>query len=217
LPAIAEAVLDQMSAHPLMRALWLPRLLAGLEWIDQEVTKLRETDGRAVLQSEVWGDMQVKGVRIHGRADRIDIGQENSLAIVDYKTGKAPSNIMVRDGYALQLGLIGLIAKAGGFKDVAGEPTTFEYWSLVKDKKSDTGFGLRKEPFKTSRSAGLEREDFLSETERFLNEAIDKWILGSDPFTARLNPDIGGYNDYDQLMRLDEWLPHLSSEEQDEA
>jgi len=37
--------------------------------------------------------------------------------------------------------------------------------------------------------------------------------LGAEPFTARLNPDIGGYNDYDQLMRLDEWLGLLGGEE----
>jgi ATP-dependent helicase/nuclease subunit B len=45
----------------------------------------------------------------------------------------------------------------------------------------------------------------LSETKRFLLEAINKWIKGDEPFTARLNPDLKGYNDYDQLMRLDEW------------
>ncbi len=213
LPAIAEAVLDQMSAHPLMRGLWLPRLLKGLEWIDGEVALLREKEARNVLDSEVWGDMQVKGIRIHGRADRIDIIGENGLAIVDYKTGNAPSNARVKDGFALQLGLIGLIAKAGGFKGIAGDPITFEYWSLVKDKNSGTGFGKRKEPFKTNRSDGLEREKFLEVTADYLNNAIDRWIIGSDPFTARPNPDIGGYNDYDQLMRLDEWLPHLTKDQ----
>ena len=49
------------------------------------------------------------------------------------------------------------------------------------------------------------RDEFLAETERYLIDAIDRWIKGSEPFTARLNPDLGGYNDYDQLMRLDEW------------
>ena len=43
------------------------------------------------------------------------------------------------------------------------------------------------------------------QTQRYLLDAIDKWIKGDEPFTARLNPDLGGYNDYDQLMRLDEW------------
>ncbi len=49
------------------------------------------------------------------------------------------------------------------------------------------------------------REDFLPDSAVYLTDAIDRWILGSEPFTARLNPDLGGYNDYDQLMRLDEW------------
>ena len=48
-------------------------------------------------------------------------------------------------------------------------------------------------------------EDFLPETERFLHEALDRWILGTEPFTARLNPDAPGYDTYDQLMRLAEW------------
>ena len=52
----------------------------------------------------------------------------------------------------------------------------------------------------------------IPETARYLDEAIDRWILGAEPFTARLNPDIGGYNDFDQLMRLDEWLPNLRDE-----
>ena len=40
----------------------------------------------------------------------------------------------------------------------------------------------------------------------FLHDALDRWILGDEPFTARLNPDAPGYDTYDQLMRLDEWL-----------
>ena len=54
--------------------------------------------------------------------------------------------------------------------------------------------------------AGIALEDFLPEAERYLDEALDKWILGDLPFTARLNPNAPGYDTYDQLMRLDEWL-----------
>ena len=43
------------------------------------------------------------------------------------------------------------------------------------------------------------------ETQRYLIDAIDRWLKGGEPFVARLNPDLGGYNDFDQLMRLDEW------------
>src|SRR3546814_16797997 len=34
-------------------------------------------------------------------------------------------------------------------------------------------------------------------------------MLGTEPFTARLIPELGSYADYDQLMRLDEWLTSL--------
>jgi ATP-dependent helicase/nuclease subunit B len=101
---------------------------------------------------------------------------------------------------------LGLIAADGGFAGVAGDPDGFEYWSFGKDKGSDTGFGYVSEPVKEGRKpSGLPRDEFLSRTEDYLREAIGTWIRGDAPFTARLNPDIGGYNDFDQLMRLDEW------------
>jgi ATP-dependent helicase/nuclease subunit B len=218
LSGIAERVLDEMSAHPLMRSLWRPRLMAALDWIGEEIAVLRN-EGREVLISEVDGEMRVKGVRIHGRADRIDRIEGGRLAVVDYKTGLPPSRKMVKQGFSLQLGLIGMMAVRGGFQGIAGEPSEFEYWSLAKDvkRRGENGFGYRIEPFRTERADGIDKQDFLDVTEDYLEGAIDRWILGSDPFTARLNPDIGGYNDFDQLMRLDEWLPHLTQEEADEA
>ncbi|MDG2004797.1 MAG: PD-(D/E)XK nuclease family protein [Novosphingobium sp.] len=216
---IAAQVLDEMSAHPLMRSLWRPRLMAALDWIDAEITQMQTEGERKVLASEAWGDMQVKGVRIHGRADRIDHIESGGLAIVDYKTGKPPSRSMVKRGFSLQLGLIGLIAQAGGFKNVAGEPGEFEYWSLSKNDKrrQETGFGYVTAPFKTSRADGVVKEEFLERTAEYLDDALTRWILGSDPFTARLNPDLAVYNDYDQLMRLEEWQPHMSPADEDEA
>jgi ATP-dependent helicase/nuclease subunit B len=215
---IARRVLDEMNAHPLMRSLWRPRLEAGLAWIGEEVARLR-AEGRAVLESEAKGEILFKDVRIHGRADRIDKLADGTLAIVDYKTGTPPSRRMVAEGFSLQLGLIGLIAARGGFPGVTGEPAEFEYWSLAKDPKrrDENGFGYRAAPFRSERADGIDKADFLRVTEGHLADAIDRWILGNDPFTARLNPDIGGYNDYDQLMRLDEWLPHLGPDEAAEA
>jgi ATP-dependent helicase/nuclease subunit B len=210
LPKIAEAVLDTMSSHPLMRSLWRPRLILALEWIDAEIAHLR-AEGRQVLDSEAQGSILYKGLRLHGRADRIDRLPDGKLAIVDYKTGQPPSNWMVEEGFSLQLGLLGLIARHEGFEKANGEPDNFEYWSLAKNKQD--GFGYVQEPIlEGRRKRGIPRADFLPETERYLVEAIDKWILGNEPFTARLNPDIGGYNDYDQLMRLEEWISRIGDE-----
>ncbi len=212
LVATAEAVLDSMSAHPLMRRLWRPRLVKALEWIDEEIVAQRNS-GRVMLDTECWGEMELAGIRIHARADRIDRMPDGSLAVVDYKTGQPPSGRMVEQGYALQLGLIGLIAEAGGFKDISGAVHGFEYWSL---KKKEDRFGFVYSPALDPGSkakTGIPREDFLPITRRYLIEALEKWIIGNAPFTARENPDLAVYADYDQLMRLDEWLPLLSRDE----
>lgn len=201
---LALETLAEMNAHPLMRSLWQPRLLAGLDWVEREMAARGRGDPVAV---EARGEMVVRGIRIHGRADRIDALPGGELAIVDYKTGRTPNGAEVAAGYALQLGTLGLIAQDGGFSGVSGTPTRFEYWSLGKNDKSETGFGVLYEPvLEGQKRSGIPRDKFLPETARFLNEALDDWILGDRPFTARLNPDVAGYADYDQLMRLDEWM-----------
>jgi ATP-dependent helicase/nuclease subunit B len=201
---LAHQVLDEMSAHPLTRSLWQPRLLKALEWIEAEIGQQRAA-GRSVADTETRGEMNFGGVKIHAQADRIDRLADGKLAVVDYKTGKPPSPRMVEEGYALQLGLIGLIAQAGGFKDIAGEPERFEYWSLSKRPRGQD-FGYWEEPIvEGTKKRGVPRDEFLARTAFFLGDAIDRWIKGREPFTARLNPDYPGYADYDQLMRLDEW------------
>ena len=214
LPEIAARTLDEMSAHPLMRALWRPRLMAALEWIGDRIARLKIEEGRRMVVVEDEGVFDYKGVRIKARADRIDALPGGGLAIVDYKTGTPPSPRMVEEGFSLQLGLTGLIASKGGFAKASGTPTHFEYWSFAKNKEGT--FGYIQEPVRdpdSRRRTGPMRDDFLQVTETYLNDALDRWILGSEPFTARLNPDIGGYNDFDQLMRLDEWQPHMTAED----
>ncbi|BBC72876.1 helicase [Altererythrobacter sp. B11] len=201
--AIAQEELRAMNAHPLMRGLWQPRLFEGLRWVAEEVGAMQ---GREVIAVEKDCEMRVDGVRIHGRADRIDRLPDGTLAVVDYKTGAPPSAAEVAKGYRLQLGLVGLIVQAGGVAGVDGEVTGFEYWSLAK-RRGGEGFGYADTPLQVgNKRSGLSPEEFLPETRHYLHDAITGWILGDRPFTARPNPDFPGYNDYDQLMRLDEWM-----------
>jgi ATP-dependent helicase/nuclease subunit B len=200
---VAGEVLEQMNAHPLMRALWRPRLMKALEWVEAEIAAHPERD--PVLFEE-WGEMVVRGVKIVGKADRIDRLPDGKLAIVDYKTGVPPSGKQVEQGFALQLGTIGLMAERGGFGGREGEPELFEYWSLGKSAKSGTGFGYVATPVKVEgKRSGIPPEEFLPLAKEFLDDALDRWILGDQPFTARLNPNAPGYDTYDQLMRLQEW------------
>ena len=154
--------------------------------------------------------MTFEGVQVHGRADRIDRLEDGSLAIIDYKTGKPPSAAMVEQGFALQLGILGLIAEKGGFEGLAGDPTGYEYWSMGKAKDDNPhGFGYVEVPLKVGRkTSGVLPEDFLPLAADKLALAINRFIKGRDPFTARENPDYPAYDTFDQLMRLDEWIAH---------
>lgn len=206
---IMATVLDQENAHPLLRALWEPRLFAALEWV---AARVRASD-REVLAVEAKGEMRFEGVRIHGRADRIDRLPDGSVAIIDYKTGKPPSASRVENGFALQLGVLGLIAAADGFQAAQGDPEAYEYWSLGASKDSETGFGYAETPLKVgNKRSGVAPDELLPLTERKLREAVEGYIKGSRPFRARENPDYPAYDTYDQLMRLSEWLVRMDKE-----
>lgn len=206
-------MLAEMSAHPFTKATWQPRLVRALEWVAAETARLAG-EGREPVLWEKFGSIEVDGIKVHGKADRIDRIDGERLAIIDYKTGAPPTNSQVENGFNLQLGVLGLIAAGGGFEGLAGTPERFEYWSLGRSKDSETGFGYSAEPIKEGRKlTGLPRDEFLARTEDFLRDALAKWILGNEPFVARLNPDLPSYGDYDQLMRLDEWQARGDVEE----
>ena len=196
----AEALLTAQDAHPLMRALWQPRLAEAVRFIARTVAENRAA-GRRPLAAEIRGRTEVGGVSLNGTADRIDRMADGSLAIVDYKTGAPPSPKAVRDGFSLQLGLLGLIADRGGFAGIEGATACFEYWSLARDRSGALGYV--KSP--AGGRSGIDPQEFTVMAERNFAAAAARWLTGEDPFTAKLNPLYSPYGDYDQLMRLDEW------------
>ena len=195
----AEALLAGASAHPLMRALWQPRLMEAIAFVAAEVERNR-AQGRRPLVAEAEGSCELAGLTLRGVADRIDRGVEGGLAIIDYKTGQPPSNKAVSEGYALQLGLLGLIAERGGFEGIEGLASCFEYWSLAR-KAGRLGYVASP----VGGRNGLDAADFTTIAARNFIAVAERWLTGSEPFTAKLHPEYAPYGDYDQLMRLDEW------------
>lgn len=200
-PRAIEMLADP-TTHPLLRALWQPRLLAAVEWIAQRMAA-EQAGGRTVLAAEGKGGTTIAGIELSGRFDRIDRLGDGTLAIVDYKTGKAPSASAVRAGFSMQLGLLGAIAEDGGFAGISGTAGAFEYWSLARYRDS---FGSVTSPVDpvgkgdrvvTSEFVGRARHEFI--------EAAKLWLLGDEPFKAKLHPEYAPYTEYDQLMRRDEW------------
>jgi ATP-dependent helicase/nuclease subunit B len=196
LRARAELLLRDGTIHPMLRALWAPRLLEAIDWIAGQ-ERANQAEGRHPLKAEIAGEAALAGVTVHGRVDRIDRLADGRFAIIDYKTGQPPSQKTVTEGFALQLGLLGLIGRAGGFDGVSGDPEKFEYWSLARYRGK---FGRMLEPDK-----GMQPGEFLDHAFRNFAYAAKEWLTGDRPFTAKLNPAYAPYGDYDQLMRLEEW------------
>ena len=192
----AERLLADGAIHPMLRALWAPRLLEAIDWI-ADLERSNQSEGRRPLRAEAPGEAVLQGITVHGRADRIDRLADGGIAIVDYKTGRPPSKKAIEAGFALQLGLLGLIGRQGGFADVTGDPERFEYWSLVRERDK---FGKCMRADKD-----MEGEAFLAHAHAHFADAVQRWLTGTEPFTAKLNPAYAPYGDYDQLMRLEEW------------
>jgi len=204
LAAMAREMLGEASAHPLLRMLWQPRLLAALDWVASEVAAQAES-GRTILFGEQWGHIDRNGITLRGKPDRVDRLADGSVGIVDYKSGASGSVRQVKAGYSLQLGLLGLIAAEGGFEKVAKDTavSAFEYWKLSKQQGS---FGKR-QPLTDpgGRYGRIVTESFLSLVSGYFDEAAARWLTGEEPFAARPHSDAPVFTDYDQLMRLDEW------------
>lgn len=204
----AENVLSDKSVTPALRLLWQPRIMAGLRWVASEI-EAHAKNGREIAAFEVRAEGEISGIRIHGRIDRIDRQADGKLVVIDYKTGGPPAKGKVNAGYALQLGLAGLLVETGGVKEVTGEVGGYEYWSLAKSKSGD--FGYCEPPFsKKPKDGEPDAETFVSFADGKASEAIAEHILSDVPFTAKLKPDYAVYQDYDQLMRLDEWIGRAS-------
>jgi ATP-dependent helicase/nuclease subunit B len=185
-----------------LRALWAPRLRESIGWIAATMRDM-QAEGRQLLVAEQKGEAVIDGIRLHGTVDRIDRLTEalgGGLAIVDYKTGAPPPPKQVAGGYAMQLGLLGLIALEKGFPGVAGVPALFEYWSLTQ-KDGVLGYIAPA----TGKRVKIEPQEFVAMARRNFAEAVATWLTGDAPFTAKLHPALAPYGDYDQLMRLDEW------------
>lgn len=198
----ALALLAEAEVHPLLRALWQPRLREAIDWIADKVAE-HASDGRHVLAAEGRGAIEVAGVRLSGRYDRVDRLADGGIGVIDYKTGKPPSSAAVRNGFSLQLGLLGLIAERGGFDGVAGAAGAFEYWSLAKRRDA---FGYIDTPCDAAgKRDKIVTGDFVAVAAANFADAVGRWLTGDEPFVAKLHPEYAPYAEYDQLMRRDEW------------
>ncbi len=177
----------------------LPKLEEAAATFEAKTRQRFDQEGWSPLFQEERGTLDIAGLSITGKADRIDLDGDGKAVIIDYKNGGAPGNKRVTELAQLQLGLLSLMAEAGGFKGQHFEAADIEYWSLSRKTPDPHGT--------VTRPLGKDgvMADHMAQVEDRVDQLLRDYILGDAAFVPKLD-EAGAYGDYEHLMRYGEWL-----------
>lgn len=192
----------QAAADKELHGFWWPQFKRIAAWFVEEERKLRADVAIQITETRGEQGFKVEGedYTLSARADRIDLLQDGTARILDYKTGQVPSATAVADGRAPQLPLEAWLLKNGGFADAGAHvAAALVYMRLsggetpgeIKQAAKDLA-GLADESFQGLRQL---LEDYARETQAYL------------PL-----PDETRFADYDHLARYAEWIAQLSGD-----
>jgi ATP-dependent helicase/nuclease subunit B len=180
--------------YPVVQAWWWPRFEQVAEWIALQENNLRMQITR--VWPEVTGRFVQDGITFTGRADRIEELKDGSIAIVDYKTGSAHTPKETREGYAVQLMLLALLAQEGIWEaDVGKKPLSrLEYWMTGGGRKDGN-----------VRSVGEEQIKDMAITKERLSALVQLYNKPEQAYAASATSGKQEYNNYEHLARVKEW------------
>ncbi len=211
---IGRATFAKLADFPEVAALWWPRFEKIARWF----VETEAAFGADVVERHVEGkgEMAVTpDFTLSARADRLDVLRDGTLAIIDYKTGAPPSPREVRS-LAPQLPLEALIARAGGFKDLAPmETSRIVYYRLAgrsdKDERAD------RTEWKEDKNRTHTLADTLATTEERLRALVANFAKADAAYLSNKvpKPRRTFVGDYDHLARIAEWVA-TDQEEDDE-
>ena len=203
-PAELSRLLDEeLGWHgiaPERRAADRERLLTSISAL---IAWFAERSSRgAVIYREKYGKMPVDGVDLTGIADRIEIGPDH-VAILDFKTGKPPTNDQVNSGLSPQLLLESAMLMAGAIEGVPkATPTELIYWQFGGSKPAPQEVDVEGGPVLGAEKALTSLRSLLA---RYANA---EQAFYSKPRVQFLKP----YDEYDLLARRKEWADEVGDE-----
>jgi ATP-dependent helicase/nuclease subunit B len=193
----------RLEDFPDARAFWWPRFQRVARWfIDFE----RERRSRLqTLHAEVGAALAIPLgndiFTLRTRADRIEQLEDGRYAILDYKTGRAPSSKQVKSGLSPQLTLEGAILRKGGFAGIPEGASIAEY--LYVELRGGEPAGEQKAVDLDQTTPDMEAETALYK----LTGVLLKFAAAENGYASRERPMFMGRGggDYDHLARVREW------------
>jgi ATP-dependent helicase/nuclease subunit B len=114
-------------------------------------------------------------ITITGRADRIDINNQNNALIIDYKTS---ANDKIND-YQKQLLILSTILQQGGFKDIKSAPTDIQAQYMFLPKKIDKEISIRD---MNSLYEITNFNDYTNEIISYLTSILNKYYVKEEDY-----------------------------------
>jgi ATP-dependent helicase/nuclease subunit B len=203
LRASMDIALSEAGLRPALAEWWAPRLRRIADWIAAEERGRRSMIAPAGIDAEVRGEWSLPvpgGFKLLGRADRIERRPDGSLAILDYKTGRPPSQKEVDAGFAPQLPLEAAMAADGAFGEtLRGTATELTYWHLTGGFEPGDARKLLKGDAAQTMAAAAAAGDKLRALIAAYDDAERAYLAQPHPARAPRFPE------YAQLARVAEW------------
>ena len=206
LVGMADQAFKELGGSPRVEAFWRPAFQQFARWF--AATEPARRTFAARTHTEVPGALKLpSGFELTARADRIDVGQDGSVVIYDYKTGGLPIPKHVETLFAPQLPLEAAIAEHGGF----GELGKRSVQALRYIKASGRDDGGEESAAGTSPLASL-----ASKALKDLIALVERYDRADMPYEVKRRSAFKRLYDYDEyahLARVDEWLTQEADEE----
>jgi ATP-dependent helicase/nuclease subunit B len=208
-------VLQRERLRPALEAWWAPRFDRIADWIAGHESQRRASGAQVRIVSEVTGKWRLPAhdFLLTGRADRIEIGADGELSIVDYKTGQPPPRRDIDAGLALQLPLEAAMARAGAFPGVpqGSDTGAMLYWHLTGGPKPGEEKPVKQKPQETV-------ADQVAAAVARLEALIDAYADPARAYLSQPRPGLAPrFTDYAQLARVAEWAAVEDDEAEDEG
>jgi ATP-dependent helicase/nuclease subunit B len=201
---------------PGAESVWWPRFMRVAEWFAaaEQVRRPAVAKIHAESRGEISFEENSFPFILSARADRLEMLRERSAAVLDYKTGTAPTLREAIVGLSPQLPLEAAIVRAGGFKDVPKGTPIGEIGVFRLSGGNPAGKFISLDPAKPKAAAKDLREKFgianCNDLADFalarLKALIAHYAKETTPYLPIPRPKWRKrYGAYDHLARIKEW------------
>lgn len=143
------------------------------------------------IHKEIEGSLKVGNIRITGKADRIDIKNDGTCDIIDYKTGSIPNNLEIQRGEKPQFGIEAVILENNGFEFAEAKLDQLVFIDL-KCKEDSEIINNRKVDLDLFKDG--------------LTQLIEKFFVTEKLFFANFQSDENPFTlEFSKLSRNQEW------------